>query len=153
MNVRRITKQDFDRIVEVIDHWWGGPLGTFAHPIFFYELGGQALVVESEGEMIGFLLGFVVRGADSPEAAGPADTGYVHLVGIHPDHRRKGVGRLLYKRFTEACQAVGCVRMKAITAFGNEGSIRFHAALGWETQEIDDYAGPNRRRIVFTKLI
>jgi L-amino acid N-acyltransferase YncA len=77
----------------------------------------------------------------------------VHLVGIHPDHRRKGVGRLLYKRFTEACQAVGCVKMKAITAFGNEGSIRFHAALGWETQEIDDYAGPNRRRIVFTKLI
>lgn len=41
--------------------------------------------------------------------------------------------------------------MKAITAFGNEGSIRFHAALGWDIQEIDDYAGPNRRRIVFTK--
>ena len=59
----------------------------------------------------------------------------------------------VYQRFTEACRAVGCVRMKAITAFGNEGSIRFHAALGWETQEIDDYAGPNRRRIVFTKLI
>jgi GNAT superfamily N-acetyltransferase len=103
--------------------------------------------------MIGFLLGFVVRGADSPEEAGEADTGYVHLVGIHPDHRRKGVGRLLYQRFTEACIAVGCRKMKAITAFGNEGSIRFHAALGWETTEIDDYAGPNRRRIVFTKQI
>ena len=153
MNVRRITKQDFDRIVEVIDHWWGGPLGTFAHPIFFYELGGQALVVEKDGEMIGFLLGFVVRGADSPEASGVADVGYVHLVGIHPDHRRKGVGRLLYQRFTEACRAVGCRKMKAITAFGNEGSIRFHAALGWETTEIDHYAGPNRRRIVFTKQI
>ena len=108
--------------------------------------------------MIGFLLGFVVRGADSADSreagsgsADAADTGYVHLVGIHPDHRRKGVGRLLYERFTEACRAVGCRKMKAITAFGNEGSIRFHAALGWETQEIDDYAGPNRRRIVFTR--
>jgi GNAT superfamily N-acetyltransferase len=156
MNVRRITKQDFDRIVEVIDHWWGGPLGTFAHPIFFYELGGQALVVEKNGEMIGFLLGFLVHAADQPEAGSSAhapSTGYVHLVGIHPDYRRQGVGRLLYERFTDACKAVGCSKMKAITAFGNEGSIRFHAALGWDVQEIDDYAGPNRRRIVFTKRL
>jgi GNAT superfamily N-acetyltransferase len=155
MDVRRITKRDFDRIVEVIDHWWGGPLGTFAHPIFFYELGGQALVVEKDGEMIGFLLGFVVHGSDPPEPVGSdaPHTGYVHLVGIHPDHRRKGVGRLLYQRFTEACKAVGCVKMKAITAFGNEGSIRFHAALGWDIQEIDDYAGPERRRIVFTRSL
>ena len=155
MDVRPITKADFDRVVEVIDHWWGGPISTFAHPIFFYELGGQALVVEKDGEMIGFLLGFVVPPLERPESphlpeAVPS-TGYVHLVGIHPDYRRQGVGRLLYERFTEACRSVGCSRMKAITAFGNEGSIRFHAALGWDIQEIDDYAGPNRRRIVFTK--
>jgi GNAT superfamily N-acetyltransferase len=156
MNVRRITKQDFDRIVEVIDHWWGGPLGTFAHPIFFYELGAQALVVEKDSEMIGFLLGFVVHGSDLPglpdaAATGAPDTGYVHLVGIHPDYRRQGVGRLLYERFTDACKAVGCAKMKAITAAGNEGSIRFHAAVGWQIDEIDHYAGPDRKRLVFTK--
>jgi GNAT superfamily N-acetyltransferase len=147
MNVRRITKADFDRIVEVIDHWWGGPIGTFAHPIFFYELGEHALVVEQGSEMIGFLLGFPV----APKAE--AKTGYVHLVGIHPDYRRRGVGRLLYDRFTQECVAAGCVRMKAITTPGNEGSIRFHVALGWNVQEIDDYAGPGRRRIVFTRTI
>ena len=46
MRTRRITKGDFDRIVEVIDHWWGGPISTFAHPIFFYELGARALIAE-----------------------------------------------------------------------------------------------------------
>src|SRR5580704_2167770 len=88
MNVRRITKADFDRIAEVIDHWWGGPIGTFAHPIFFYELGDEALVVENGSEMIGFLLGFLVAGTSGP-ARTEADvrTGYVHLVGIHPDYR------------------------------------------------------------------
>jgi GNAT superfamily N-acetyltransferase len=149
-----MTKTDFDRIVEVIDHWWGGPIGTFAHPIFFYELGERALVVEQGAQMIGFLLGFVACGADGPGLAAPSDrgrTGYVHLVGIHPEHRRRGVGRLLYDRFTEDCRAAGCVRMKAITTPGNEGSIRFHVALGWNMQEIDDYAGPGRRRIVFTR--
>jgi hypothetical protein len=43
--------------------------------------------------------------------------------------------------------------MKAITTPGHEGSIRFHVALGWRMQEIDDYAGPGRRRIVFTKSL
>ena len=142
MRTRRITKPDFDRIVEVIDHWWGGPIGTFAHPIFFYELGDRALVVEADatGEMIGFLLGFV----------DPHGTGYVHLVGIHPDYRRKGVGRLLYKDFVEACREAGCVRMKAITTLGNDVSIRFHLALGWMASEVEDYAGPGRKRMVFT---
>jgi GNAT superfamily N-acetyltransferase len=75
----------------------------------------------------------------------------VHLVGIHPEYRRRGVGRMLYESFTEACRVADCVRMKAITTLGNEGSQRFHLAVGWEAQEIDDYAGPSRKRIVFTK--
>jgi ribosomal protein S18 acetylase RimI-like enzyme len=153
MNVRRITKSDFDRIVEVIDHWWGGPISTFAHPIFFYELGDEALVVEQGSDVIGFLLGFGVSGVERAQRTGPdaVRTGYVHLVGIHPDYRRRGVGRLLYDRFARECREARCVRLKAITTPGNEGSIRFHVALGWRVQEIDDYAGPGRRRIVFTK--
>jgi ribosomal protein S18 acetylase RimI-like enzyme len=156
MDVRRITKGDFDRIVEVIDHWWGGPISTFAHPIFFYELGGEALVVEEGALMIGFLLGFLAKGSGAAQS-GPGESasriGYVHLVGIHPDYRRRGVGRLLYDRFTKDCRSSDCVGMKAITAPGNEGSMRFHAALGWEVQEVEDYAGPGRRRVVFTKRL
>ncbi len=155
MDVRRITKVDFDRIVEVIDHWWGGPISTFAHPVFFYELGGEALIVEEGAELIGFLLGFIIsaqagnRGSVAPDAY----LGYVHLVGIHPDYRRRGVGRLLYDRFTQDCRASRCEAMKAITTPGHEGSIRFHVALGWDVQEVDDYAGPGRRRIVFTRRL
>ncbi|MCL2778166.1 MAG: GNAT family N-acetyltransferase [Polyangiaceae bacterium] len=145
MNTRKITKADFDQIVEVIDHWWGGPASTsaFVHPIFFYELGDNALIVEQDGLLIGFLLGFI--------HASVPKTGYVHFVGIHPDHRRKGVGRVLYETFTEHCQRLGCARMKAITTTSNDGSIRFHQALGWNAEEIENYAGPGRRRIVFTK--
>jgi GNAT superfamily N-acetyltransferase len=152
MQVRRITKPDFDRIVEVIDHWWGGPISTFAHPIFFYELGEQGLVVEQGSDMIGFLLGFPTAAPDG-KSGESARTGYVHLVGIHPDYRRRGVGRLLYDRFANDSREAGCVRLKAITTPGNEGSIRFHLALGWNVQEVDDYAGPGRRRIVFTKQL
>jgi len=72
-------------------------------------------------------------------------------VGIHPDHRRQGVGRLLYENFAARCQSLGCLRIKAITTVGNEGSLRFHEALGFDVEEVDDYAGPSRKRLVFTK--
>jgi GNAT superfamily N-acetyltransferase len=143
MKTRALTKADFDHVVEVIDRWWGGPIGTFAHPIFFYELGEHALVAEEDGVVIGFLLGFI--------ANAPRKTGYVHLVGIHPDHRRKGVGRALYRAFADTCRTASCVRLKAITTHANEGSIRFHLALGWTQEEVEDYAGPSRKRLVFTQ--
>lgn len=143
MQTRKITKSDFDQIVEVIDRWWGGPISTIAHPIFFYELGDNALAAEEDGRLIGFLLGFIHF--KEPK------TGYVHLVGIHPEYRRRGVGRVLYAEFTERCRSLGCKRMKAITTTGNEGSIQFHEAVGWNATEVEDYAGRGRKRIVFTR--
>jgi len=143
VQTRPLTKADFDHIVEVFDHWWGGPSSGFSpHPLFYYELGEHALVVEDGTDVVGFLLGFAVN-----------QTGYVHLVGIHPERRRKGVGRVLYEKFTQACRNAGCTRMKAITTAANEGSLRFHEALGWTAEEVEDYAGPGRRRIVFTKSL
>ena len=140
MVTRTLEKRDYELIVQVIDRWWGGPTSALAHPIFFYELGEMARIVEDEG----FLLGFVAR-------SNHGDVGYVHLVGIHPDHRRRGVGRLLYEVFEKDCRKAGVSRMKAITTLGNEGSQIFHQVLGWDMVEIDDYAGPGRPRIVFTK--
>ncbi len=150
MQTRRITKNDFDEIVEVIDRWWDGPINTFAHPIFFYELGEQALAIEEDGQLIGFLLGFIAHEPASGSKVS-SRTGYVHLVGIHPEYRRRGVGRRLYDSFTDECIRAGCERLKAITTLGNEGSQRFHLAVGWDASEVEDYAGPGRKRIVFTR--
>jgi GNAT superfamily N-acetyltransferase len=142
MKTRPLTKADYDYIVREIDQWWGGPTSALAHPLFFYELGEHAKVVEADGIVVGFLFGFI---------APTALIGYVHLVGIHPEYRRKHVGSMLYKGFEDSCRAAGCKTMKAITTLGNDGSVRFHEALGWAVEQIDDYAGPGRARIVFTK--
>jgi GNAT superfamily N-acetyltransferase len=144
MVTRPLEKRDYDLIVQVIDRWWGGPTSALAHPIFFYELGNMARIVEDDGVMVGFLLGFIAKSNEG-------DVGYVHLVGIHPDHRRRGVGRILYETFEEDCRKASVSRMKAITTLGNEGSQIFHQVLGWDMVEIEDYAGPGRPRIVFSK--
>ncbi|MEZ4299729.1 MAG: GNAT family N-acetyltransferase [Polyangiaceae bacterium] len=144
MKTRPLTKADYDEVVREIDRWWGGPTTALAHPMFFYELGDLARVVEDDGELVGFLFGFLC-----PDGR----TGYVHLVGINPDYRRRGVARMLYTAFEEDCRNAGYLLLKAITTLGNEASVSFHRALGWEASEIDDYAGPGRLRIVFTKAL
>lgn len=145
MQIRGITKTDFDHITSVLDRWWGGPSREQAHPVFFYELGEHALIADEGGEVIGFLLGFVAP--NEPAVA------YVHLVGIHPDRRRHGVGKRLYEVFTERARQAGAARIKAITNVGNEGSVEFHRALGFDVKLDADYAGPNRPRVVFTKCL
>ncbi len=142
MKTRPLKKTDYDEIVREIDRWWGGPTTALAHPMFFYELGDLARVVEDEGSLVGFLFGFLC-----PDGK----TGYVHLVGIHPDYRRRGVARLLYTAFEDDCRRAGFRTLKAITTLGNESSVSFHRALGWNAAEVEDYAGPGRMRIVFTK--
>lgn len=143
MNTRPLGKPDYDRLVQVIDRWWGGPTTALAHPIFFYELGSLARVVEHEGVIVGFLLGFI--------APGPPKTGYVHLIGINPDFRRRGVGKILYQTFEDDCRAAGCTRLKSVSTTGNEGSISFHRATGFTVNYVEDYAGPARPRVVFLK--
>lgn len=142
LTTRAMEKCDYDTIVRVIDKWWGGPTSALAHPIFFYQLGEFARVVESNGEVVGFLLGFI-----TPDGK----TGYVHLVGIHPDFRRHGVGSRLYLSFEKACRNAGCAELQAITTLGNHGSVRFHQALNWQVTETENYAGQGRTRIIFSK--
>jgi GNAT superfamily N-acetyltransferase len=146
LQIRGLDKSDYDYVVSVLDRWWGGPSGQRASPVFFYELGSDALVVEEHGKVVGFLLGFVVRVSSEP-------TGYIHLVGIDPEHRRRGVGHLLYERFVDRCRGAGVKRLKAIAAVGNEGSVRFHEAMGFSATEVADYAGPGRARMVFERTL
>lgn len=155
MEIRGITKPDFDHIVSVLDRWWGGPSRESAHPILFYELGQLGVVADDGGEVIGFLLGFLADPTGATAAADPAGpaerTAYIHLVGIHPDHRRRGVGKRLYEAFLAQAQLRGATRAKAITTVGNEGSLDFHRALGFEVIEDANYAGPGRGRVVFVR--
>jgi len=143
METRSITHTDFQQIVSLIDEWWGGPTTALAHPLFFHELGEDALIVEDAGRMVGFLLGFVTPRAPR--------VGYIHLVGIDPEYRRRGVGRALYEAFAARARAQGARQLKAITTPGNQGSVEFHQANGFAVALVDDYAGRGRARYVFSR--
>jgi GNAT superfamily N-acetyltransferase len=143
VEARSLTKADFDAIVEIIDSWWGGATRNLVHPIYFYELGAMSRVVIEDDKLVGFVFGFLAP-HDPP-------VGYVHVVGVHPDYRRRGVGKFVHDFFEEECRRHGASMIKAITAVGDEGSVSFYRNIGWDITEVADYAGPGRPRIVFSK--
>jgi len=156
MRLRHVHPADYDRVLAVIDSWWGGrPMGARLSHVFFSHFAPTSLVLETDTELVGFLLGFLSQ--TNPEEA------YVHFIGIHPGYRRLGLGRRLYERLFVAAQMHGRCWMRSITTPSNQQSIAFHRSLGFATLHGDvvadgvpvwlDYAGAGGHRVVFRRQI
>jgi ribosomal protein S18 acetylase RimI-like enzyme len=123
--------------------------------LFFEHFASTSYAVEKGGEIIAFLVGFVSQ--TDPDAA------YIHFVGVHPDHRRKGLGKELYELFFSHVRERGCTTVRCITSPVNKVSIAFHTRMGFRfiagTHEEDgilvhkDYDGPGADRVVFEKTL
>lgn len=142
VGVRTARPDDYDRIVALVDEWWGRPVSPSLPRLFLDHFWSASLIVEDEHGLAAFLIGFV--SPSEPRLA------YVHFVGVRPDHRRGGLARRLYENFAGYASAQGCTELVAITAPGNTGSIRFHQSLGFTVSEpVADYNGPGRPMVAF----
>jgi predicted GNAT superfamily acetyltransferase len=111
--------------------------------LFFVHFRDTSLVAERDGELAGFLVGFLSQ--SEPEAA------YVHFVGVSPAERGSGLGRELYERFFETARAAGRTSVSCVTSTANTRSVAFHEAIGFEPSEPQiGYDGPGQDRIVLT---
>jgi GNAT superfamily N-acetyltransferase len=144
------TIEDFVAIVEHRRDFWGDrELPTLHHPLLVHEFGETALVIRDDGATqggggpIAYLFGLLT----------PSGVGYIHVVAVREAHRRKGLVRDLYEHFEEVARAHGAHALKAITQPVNDGSVAFHAALGFAVKECADYGGPGQTRMVLWKEI
>ena len=107
--------------------------------LFFTHFRDTSFVAEEDGELAGFLCGFVSQ--TYPDQA------YVHFVGVAPARRKAGLARELYEMFFAAARDVGRTSVHCVTSPANTGSLDFHARLGFEVEaevEGDDGAGESR---------
>jgi GNAT superfamily N-acetyltransferase len=141
LQVRRASPGDYDRIVAVLDHWWGRPIAASLPRLFLDHFYPTSSVAEDEQGLAGFLVGFL-----SP---GQPTVGYVHFVGVRPDQRRSGLARLLYGQFADHARRNGCREIKAITSEVNSASIR-HRRLGFTASDPrPGYDGPGAAMVTF----
>ncbi|HXV56283.1 MAG TPA: GNAT family N-acetyltransferase [Gaiellaceae bacterium] len=145
--IRNADPADHGRVVAVLDEWWGGRRMRDMLPrLFFLHFRETSFVAERDGELAGFLAAFLSQTLP--------DEAYVHFVGVRPAERGSGLGRDLYERFFAVAREHGRRRVTCVTSPANEGSLAFHARLGFEaSQPQRDYDGPGEDRVVLTRAL
>ena len=155
--LRRPTEADHRVLVAQVDEWWGGrKMHQLLPRLWFQHFTATSWIAEDDaGHAIGFLVGFV--SPDRPDEA------YIHMVGTDPNHRKAGLGRLLYERFFDDMRALGIRRVTAVTWPGNRTSVAFHRAMGFRpadgpgtqnlygTPAYADYDADGDDRVVFSR--
>ena len=148
MQIRHAEPADYGRVIGRVNAWWGGrEMAPMLPRLFFVHFEGTSYVVDSgDGQLAAFLIGFLSQ-TDSSEA-------YIHFVGVSPDHRGEGLGRLLYERFFDEARAQGRSVVRCVTSPANEESLAFHRALGFEVDKVaEDYDGPGEDRALLVKQL
>jgi|SRR5438105_8782109 len=147
VTIRHAAPEDHARVAQHLDAWWGGrPMHAMLPRLFFEHFRGTSFVAEDDGELVGFLCGFLSQTY--------ADQAYVHFVGVQPDRRGSGLGTELYEQFFAAARAEGRSVVRCITAPVNAGSLAFHDRLGFEIEaEVADYDAPGQARVLLRKRL
>ena len=146
LTVRAARPADYDAIIAVVDDWWGRAMSAGLPRLFLDHFFDTSLIAEHDGELAGFLIGFL--SPSQPEQA------YIHFARVAPGWRRTGLARRLYEQFFDRARHDGRFVIKAITSPQNGPSIAFHQAMEFAVSDpIRDYDGPSLDRVVFVREI
>jgi ribosomal protein S18 acetylase RimI-like enzyme len=148
LTVRHAKPSDYGRVIGRVNVWWDGrEMAPMLPQLFFLHFEGTSFVAEDAGgDLVAFLCGFLSQ-THSDEA-------YIHFMGVSPEHRGEGIGRTLYERFFDEVRAQGRTVVRCVTSPGNEGSVAFHEAMGFEVDRVvEDYDGPGEARVLLVKRL
>jgi predicted GNAT superfamily acetyltransferase len=156
LHIRTVTPDDYAPVIRVLDEWWEGRAMTAMLPkLFFVHFRETSFIAEEDGDMIGFLIGFL-----SPAITNEA---YIHFIGAHPEHRKSGVARTLYEHFFQMATEAGRHWVRCVTSPVNASSIAFHRAMGFDPEQgawadgavpIErDYDGPGEDRVLLVRKL
>ncbi|SFN11664.1 MULTISPECIES: GNAT family N-acetyltransferase [Actinomadura] len=144
-DVRPAAAADYDRIIAVVDDWWGREIHPVLPRLFLDHFHRTSLVAETRGDLAAFLVGFL-----SPS---DADTAYVHFAGVAPAHRGTGLARRLYEAFFAMARADDRTTVRALTSPRNTASIAFHRAMGFTTADAPSHDGPGEDKVLFHRRL
>jgi ribosomal protein S18 acetylase RimI-like enzyme len=145
--VRLAEPADYDRIAPLVDEWWDGrPMIDMLPRLFFVHFRDTTLVAEHDGELAGFVAGFLSQ-------THPAEA-YVHFAGVAPAWRGRGVGRMLYEHFFAVVRKRSRTVVRCVTSPVNQRSVAFHRALGFDVDQVAaGYDGRGGDRVLMVKRL
>lgn len=155
VDIRNAIESDYDFIMQNVDQWWGGrAMADMLPRLFFKHFSQYSFTALEADSIVGFLVGF--------RSQSGSEIGYIHFAGVDPEYRDKGIAKKLYERFFDYCRGVDLKSVQCVTSPENQGSIKFHHAIGFtahayendgQAGSVANYDGPGEDRVVFTKSI
>lgn len=92
MEIRKVKVSDYHLISSSINNWWDGRrISDMLPKLFVVHFADTSFIAEENGEIIGFLIGFLSQTDE--------DAAYIHFVGVEPNHRQRQIGKSLYHEF------------------------------------------------------
>lgn len=147
LTIRNAEPADHAHVLLVLNEWWGGrQMADMLPRLFFVHFRSTSFIAEEQGELVGFLCGFLSQ--THPDEA------YIHFAGVAPERRGTGLGRELYERLFAAARGRGRGVVRCVTSPLNTGSVAFHRALGFEIEPGGEgYDGRGQDRALLVKRL
>ena len=152
IQIRKIVETDF-RIVRDIEQMLHDEGRKQIWPFSFesyWEIShpNVSFVAELEGVVVGFVFGKIVKPERKKSVFARLHTGepaslrewvgWVDMIGIHPEHHQKGIGRILMEAFYEECKAHNAV-MRSVVYDNDERFRSFLTSMGFKESNVVIY--------------
>ena len=150
--VRRLRPDDLERVIALDERAFGRPRSEYIkHKLELNLLESSvevSLAAEVDGSLVGFLLARVYYGEFGiAEPVAVMDT-----LGVHPDFRRRGVGRALLDQLSTNLRGLEIFRLRTEVGWDDQDLQRFFHGEGFRPSEriclelAIDRAPPERAR-------
>ena len=126
--IRPFSDSDKEKVIQLWElcnliRSWNDPIKDIQRKLTVQK--DLFLVLEIDGEILGSIMG----GFDGHR-------GSVNYLGIHPDHKNKGLGKLLMNRIEEELIQMGCPKINLMVRNSNLDVQEFYRVIGYEEQEV-----------------
>jgi len=102
-------------------------LGASAKDSFeFYKNTGLSYVAVEKGEVVGFLFSQIIEHVNNIDKVL-----WIDNVGVHPDHRRKGVGLKLLRRAALDAKKKGAKAVQSVLMPDSKNAVMLHKKVGF----------------------
>jgi aminoglycoside 6'-N-acetyltransferase I len=102
-------------------------LGASAKDSFeFYRDSGMSYVAVEKGQVVGFLFSQMIQYVNNIEKVL-----WIENVGVHPDHRRKGVGLKLLRRAALDAKKKGAKAVQSVIMPDSKNAVMLHKKVGF----------------------